>query len=340
MKKGCARALRGVAVWALLSGMAGAAGDEAATSRAGSGQVACAVGFRGTVLWTTDGGQTWTKKNTGVTVNLQDVDLLDEKTAVIVGENGTVVRTSDGGRTWRSQKLLGGSLEGTPIVLLDVDFASPRTVWASGYYNGYYISKGCLFKSSDGGQRWSLRLKTPINSPPLTVDFADATHGFFGGGFDMGRTVNGGQSWVLQHWNAGYIFGMSFVDAQRGWASGVDGSLWWTTDGAQSWNVLPQTGPIRLSVRMWGVSMVDAEAAFGVGEAGAFVSAIGPPSSPSTYVSLIQNAPDLHGVHFVDRQTGWAVGASGAILKTLDGGRTWTPQASGTSQVLRGIDAF
>jgi photosystem II stability/assembly factor-like uncharacterized protein len=45
----------------------------------------------------------------------------------------------------------------------------------------------------------------------------------------------------------------------------------------------------------------------------------------------------LHGVHFVDVNTGWAVGYSGTILKTTYGGINWTSQTSGTTNDLYGV---
>ena len=38
----------------------------------------------------------------------------------------------------------------------------------------------------------------------------------------------------------------------------------------------------------------------------------------------------FYDVHFVDAQTGWAVGWVGTILKTTNGGSTWSIQNSGT----------
>ncbi len=40
------------------------------------------------------------------------------------------------------------------------------------------------------------------------------------------------------------------------------------------------------------------------------------------------------GVFFVDDNTGWVVGANGAIHKTTDGGTNWNPQTSNTSEYL------
>ena len=40
---------------------------------------------------------------------------------------------------------------------------------------------------------------------------------------------------------------------------------------------------------------------------------------------------NLEDVFFTDNQNGWAVGESGVILHTSDGGQTWAAQTSGTS---------
>ena len=41
----------------------------------------------------------------------------------------------------------------------------------------------------------------------------------------------------------------------------------------------------------------------------------------------------LNDVHVFDAQTALAIGASGIILKTSDGGITWQSQTSGTAQI-------
>ena len=47
---------------------------------------------------------------------------------------------------------------------------------------------------------------------------------------------------------------------------------------------------------------------------------------------------DLKAVMFLDGSTGWAVGAGGTILKTMDGGATWAAQVSGTTTNLSSVD--
>jgi len=45
----------------------------------------------------------------------------------------------------------------------------------------------------------------------------------------------------------------------------------------------------------------------------------------------------LHAVQFVDKSEGWAVGDDGAIWHSIDGGKTWERQKSGTRASLRGV---
>ena len=42
----------------------------------------------------------------------------------------------------------------------------------------------------------------------------------------------------------------------------------------------------------------------------------------------------LFDMHFINAQIGWIVGAAGEILKTMDGGASWIPQISGTTENL------
>ena len=48
-------------------------------------------------------------------------------------------------------------------------------------------------------------------------------------------------------------------------------------------------------------------------------------------------APVGYGMQFVDASNGWAVGATGKILHTTNGGLNWTAQTSGTTQPLYSV---
>ena len=61
---------------------------------------------------------------------------------------------------------------------------------------------------------------------------------------------------------------------------------------------------------------------------------------PGTKARAAAPRPDdapLHAVQFVDAVEGWAVGDEGAILHTIDGGKGWERQRSGTTASLRRV---
>src|SRR5690242_1880703 len=45
---------------------------------------------------------------------------------------------------------------------------------------------------------------------------------------------------------------------------------------------------------------------------------------------------DLTAVAYASAEIGWAVGTNGSIVKTVDGGRSWTVQAAGRGASLLG----
>ncbi len=56
-----------------------------------------------------------------------------------------------------------------------------------------------------------------------------------------------------------------------------------------------------------------------------------------TWQNPLPKGNPLRDVFFVDAQTGWAVGDYGTILKTQNGGATWTAQTSGTTSYLKSV---
>jgi photosystem II stability/assembly factor-like uncharacterized protein len=69
-----------------------------------------AVGWRVTILRSTDGGRTWRGRTSGMPYLLDSVACPRPSTCLAVGEillqgftsRGTIVRSTDGGRSWRS----------------------------------------------------------------------------------------------------------------------------------------------------------------------------------------------------------------------------------------------
>ena len=66
-----------------------------------SSNVCWLVGWRGVVLKTTDGGQTWTRVAFPEEINLMAVVADDDKVATVTAAGGRQLHTTDGGNTWR-----------------------------------------------------------------------------------------------------------------------------------------------------------------------------------------------------------------------------------------------
>ena len=149
-----------------------------AVARAGNRLVA--VGPRGHVVVSADGGATWKQSPVPVSSDLTAVFFLDGSQGWAVGHDGVVLHTSDGGDTWKLQldgrkvnalllaamkrkaeaepasdaakKLLAEAEryqeQGPDKPFLDIWFADASNGYAVGAYN-------LIFRTSDGGATWT-----------------------------------------------------------------------------------------------------------------------------------------------------------------------------------------
>lgn len=137
-----------------------------AVARAGTRLVA--VGERGIVLLSDDGGQSWRQATVPVRVALTGVRFVDARRGWAIGHLGTVLRTDDAGATWQRQfdglaviaslqtQASGGAAADTVATIiadgpdkpfLALDFTSPDEGWVLGAY-------GLAFETKDAGKTW------------------------------------------------------------------------------------------------------------------------------------------------------------------------------------------
>ena len=141
-----------------------------AVARAGSKLVA--VGQRGHVLVSDDGGKSWRQSSVPVSSDLTSVFFVDERKGWAVGHDGVILATTDGGATWalqldgmRANRAIVDDLarkpgaeallaeanrnvaQGADKPFLDVWFADGNVGYAVGAYN-------FIFRTQDGGKNW------------------------------------------------------------------------------------------------------------------------------------------------------------------------------------------
>ena len=163
---------------------------------------AWAVGDRGVIMATTDGGAHWVKQKSGTTRILSGVAFADAKHGWAVGgmNNGEtdtrtqlVLSTSDGGTHWAGETL--GRRGG---YLLAVACSDPSHVWVGGTYGNGTGAE--ILASTDGGVTWTTQYRDHLADDLISaIVFADASHGWalteYG---QVLATSDGGAHWAAQ----------------------------------------------------------------------------------------------------------------------------------------------
>jgi len=128
------------------------------------------------------------------------------------------------------------------------------------------------------------------------------------------------------------LYDTQFLDANEGWAVGVFGSVYHTTDGGKHWD-LQQTPTTQ---HLYSVSFTDVKNGWAVGRSGEIINT---PDGGVHWVKQQSNTQKhLFKVEFLDPKEGWAVGDWGLAIHTADGGATWEDRSISEDQILYSID--
>ncbi|MFO1095267.1 MAG: YCF48-related protein, partial [Planctomycetaceae bacterium] len=291
-----------------------------------------AVGDRGVIWKTDDGGQTWQFCATAVKCSLRSVCFLSDQIGWAVGGDiaefgqiaeGVVLGTTDGGKTWTVV-----ARGGLPF-LSHVSFFGLEEGIVAGAANARYPTGVAV--TLDGGKSWQPAPGAP-SAGWRTAAFVDEKTGALAG--QRGRFTTFGGGSVMER--AGDPFGLRNLQAidllpdGRGWMVG-DGGLVLTTKAAgAAWTEPPGELPPALR------DCFNIRSVSGHGEqvwiAGAPGSAVwhSADAGASWESQAIGDPAPLQAIDFSSDTHGCAVGALGRILTTEDGGRTWTAARGGS----------
>lgn len=194
---------------------------------------AVAVGDLGTVIKTTDGGETWQVQHHagGRASNLNGVYFINETTGWAVGMDGIILKTTDGGRSWIEKKWQSGT------ELLAVFFTDQDTGWVVG-------KRGIILQTTDGGETWIDRSINGEIHGNLDVFFINARRGWivtdtFWGSIIL-RTTDGGKTWTW-HKPSPPVYllrSIYFTNPDTGWTVSAFGIIMKTIDGGITWTSL------------------------------------------------------------------------------------------------------
>ncbi len=275
----------------------------------------------------------WIRQNSGTTVRLTDVLMLDSVTAVAVGYGKTILKTTNAGDTWVRKSSVGFNLNA-------VAFKDPTRGIAVG------DNRLALF-TSDGGETWT---QQPIGGLGhfLSVVFvgeSDILIGNDGGRVHISR--DGGSTWsditlgsqpmyrLLAVRGVLDVVYTTFAVTQR--------FVYRSTDAGASWSAssLPLTfagSAIKGDCSPGGVFYV-------VGYDGGelpFSRIIrrGPFDSLWTTYQFTQPGPSvvLRSVSAPSPAAAYVCGSGGLILRTTSGGADWSVMPSGLTRRLNAVD--
>ncbi len=179
--------------------------------------------------------------------------------------------------------------------------------------------------------QWA-QLPAPPNERYDDIFFLNADTGWAcGGGGRVVRTYDGGASWEIVLNQTGYLRSIEFSDALHGICGSLDSLVYRTTDGGDTWTEISDqlAQPIQ---GICGISAPTPDVFYGSGVVftPAFVVKSTDAGATWSHIDMSAHSEMLIDVHFFDADTGLVTGGSWSnnsgmqILRTTDGGATWT----------------
>ena len=290
-----------------------------------------AVGDRGTVWHTEDGGQNWRLQPSGVSCRLESVWFIDPKRGWAAGgrshpythtSSGVVLRTEDGGRTWtHDPRLLLPALKRVRLV-------DDRHGWAIGNASAMFPSG--VFVTDSGGRSWR-PLPGGKTAGWTAADLLDPLSGALAGRAGAVAVIRRGSIQPARMPGLGLrgLARIELVPPVHGWLVGDGGLLMRTDDLGATWQTPPGPLPDGIGPQFDFTALaVRGPKVWVAGSPGTRIVYTADAGQSWTAFATGQQLP-IHGLSFADDQHGWAVGALGTILATEDGGRSWRWQRSG-----------
>jgi photosystem II stability/assembly factor-like uncharacterized protein len=271
-----------------------------------------ANGTTAQVLRTTDGGQTW-QQSTIQAAFLKQITFIDSQHGWILsgwGATGgpaeavSVFRTGDGGQTWSNvASAFPASTDIPPPGHLPfggrksgIHFLNTSTGWITG--TAVVNDLALLYVSYDGGSTWNRQsLSLPAGVPSAQLSLSSPT--FF-------SDTDG-------------ILPVIFADLTTG--RGIATDIYATGDGGTTWK---SSMPLPDAF----VTLDFADMQHGWATDGMILYRTSDGGQHWTKLSPGANFKQVTDLSFVSSTTGWAIGGqsnTSSLLKTTDGGKTWTP---------------
>jgi len=185
-----------------------------------------AVGDRGYVVYSEDGGAKWSRAKAPPAPLLTAVFFADASNGWAVGHDSVILATSDGGVTWTQQ--FSAAAEQRP--LLDVLFLDGKSGIAVGAYGAYY-------ETSDGGKSWNAGKATQDDKHLNAIlKVAEGKLLILGEAGTILVSDDSGKKWTaVPSPYKGSLFGAVVAADNAIVAYGLRGRIYRSTDAGKTW---------------------------------------------------------------------------------------------------------
>ncbi|MFC0777548.1 YCF48-related protein [Flavobacterium sp. HJSW_4] len=264
------------------------------------------VGNGGSVLKSTDSGNTWNAVNTGYFENFNSVTIIDANTIIISSLYG-LVKTQDGGITWNRLEIT----KGTVI----------KTFFTSSLVGHAACMDGIMLKTIDGGVTWYTTMTSnTIPSDFFTVFFVNDKIGFATREHNNKyKTVDGGETWtLLTEWTDAF-YTVYFVNENVGYGAGDNGAIFKTTDGGLTWKWVSFQNGRYYATDLFGIFFTDENTGYVTGMKGMIYKTT---DGGMTWTPNSPTYNDIRQLDFLTKDVGFAL-VGNTFYKTIDAGKKW-----------------
>ncbi len=271
---------------------------------------AVALGPGGATYLSNDGGASFSQLGSRIEAGtLHRVRATSASVAHAIGDGGTLVRTEDGGESWENVGVPTGN------IVFDVWFPSASVGYALDH-------SGALFRTENGGGSWSI-LDTGTNNSAVGVFAPDASHVFLIGPRGVRRSNDGGET--FERHTQRVIRNRTLNEADDAGGAVVfygPRVIALSTNDGDTWRHIDR--PTRSEITH--VDFLSARVGYVLEDSGRIQFTEDRGRSWTELIGV--GYANGRRLAFGDRRHGWLdIGASHpTMLRTNDGGKTWTPQ--------------
>ncbi len=195
---------------------------------------------------------------------------------------------------------------------------------ARGYADG---EDGTVLRSDDGGATWA-GLSSGSNTNLTLLQEVDANTVVVGGGCTVRESVDGGATFHRLPVNeaeqncANPVASLSFLSATTGYVQQRDGAVLLTSDSGQT--LQPKTSVPLNGWRAEQLVFVSPTTGFALVSSGSGARIYRTTDGAGSWTQVGAASQPLYDIAFVSSTEAYAVGATGTLLHSTDGGATWT----------------